>query len=345
MTADAPAITSVMAVVDAIATGELTVASQETLTAARTLADGLGAELVAAFTKPDGQPGPSALASLGARKVYRVRSEPNQGASAEAAMEATWLAVQKERPRAVLFPDTQASREIAARTATRLECELVSGCTLLKVRDHTVQIGRPCLSGKGFAQFEWHSAEPIVITVAPGAFPAAAPSAGVAPDVVALEAPAATEVGGITVISEVAPQPEAMGVNDADVLVAGGAGVGGSEGFGLLMELARRLGGTVAASRVAVDRGWMPSARQVGLTGRTVAPRLYLAFGISGAPQHIAGIRSAGKVVAINSDPKAPIFQVADLAVVADLHTLIPGLLERLPNGSVGAQPEGELSR
>ena len=141
----------------------------------------------------------------------------------------------------------------------------------------------------------------------------------------------------MTVLSEVSPTPEVMALTDADILVAGGAGVGGAEGFGLLVELARKLGGTVAASRVAVDRGWMPSARQVGVTGKSVSPRLYMAFGISGAPQHIAGIRSAGKVVAVNCDPRAPIFEVADLAVVADLHELIPALIERLP--ARGAQP------
>jgi len=132
-----------------------------------------------------------------------------------------------------------------------------------------------------------------------------------------------------------------MGVTEADVLVAGGAGVGGAEGFHQLVELARRLGGTVAASRVAVDKGWVQSNRQVGLTGKTVSPRLYLAVGISGAPQHIAGIRSAGKVVAINRDPRAPIFRVADLAVVGDLHEVIPALLERLTAADERTAPGG----
>ncbi len=146
-------------------------------------------------------------------------------------------------------------------------------------RDGKVQMGRGCLSGKAFAQLEWDAVRPVVITVAPGAFSAPSPS-GRDLEIVRLEAPASAP-SRVKVIGEVAPAPDAMGVTEADVLVAGGAGVGGAEGFHQLVELARRLGGTVAASRVAVDKGWVQSNRQVGLTGKTVSPRLYLAVGIS----------------------------------------------------------------
>ncbi len=315
--------------------GEPTVPSREMLTAARVLAEGLDGDLVVATaTQGDTLPADGLLA-LGARRVYRVRSQSLD------LTDAAWLVVQAAQPIAVLLPDGQETRIVAARIAARLECDLVGGCTALKVRDGTVEMGRPCLAGRAFARLEWRATEPIVITVAPGAFPVLPPASTVTPELVILDAPAASVAAGVTIVREVVPTPEAMNVNDADILVAGGGGVGGPEGFGLLLELARRLGGTVAASRVAVDRGWIPSTRQVGLTGKTVSPRLYLAVGISGAPQHIAGIRSAGKVVAINRDPKAPIFQVADLAVVADLHEVIPGLLDRLPVAGASPVPEG----
>jgi electron transfer flavoprotein alpha subunit len=320
----------VLAVVETGTTGEPTVASLEMLRAARGLAEGLGRDFAVAILAEEGAPGSHKLAGSGARCVYEVRVQGSAAARDAALVEAAWLAIQTAHPAAVFFADGQAARVGAARIAARMECEFVGGCTFLKVRAGRVQMGRPCLSGKAFAQLEWDPARPVVVTVAAGAFSAPAP-AGDIPEVVALELPEAPAVPGVTILSEVAPTPEAMGVNDADILVAGGAGVGGPEGFGLLVELARKLGGTVAASRVAVDRGWMPSARQVGLTGKNVSPRVYLAFGISGAPQHIAGIRSAGKVVAINRDPRAPIFEVADLAVVADLHELVPVLLDRLP--------------
>lgn len=329
----------VLAVVETGKSGEPTVDSIEMLGAARALAVGLGRELaITIVAQADSQPWP-ALAGRGAQRIYEVRFQGDAAVTGDGLTEATWLAVQAARPAAVLFSDSGAARVVAARIAARMECEIVSGCSLLKAREGIVQLGRPCLSGKGFAQLKWNLASPLVLTVAGGAFSSSAPTAAAEgiPEVVVLAASAPPAPPGLTVLSEVSPTPEVMALTDADVLVAGGAGVGGAEGFGLLVELARKLGGTVAASRVAVDRGWMPSARQVGVTGKSVSPRLYMAFGISGAPQHIAGIRSAGKVVAVNCDPRAPIFEVADLAVVADLHELIPALIERLP--ARGAQP------
>lgn len=327
----------VLAVVETGKSGEPTVDSIEMLGPARALAVSLGRELaITIVAQADSPPWP-ALAGRGAQRVYEVRFQGSAAVAGDGLTEAAWLAVQAARPAAVLFPDSGAARVVAARIAARMQCEIVRGCTLLKAREGIVQMGRPCLSGRGFAQLTWNLASPLVVTVAAGAFSSSAVAAGGIPEVVALAAPAPPALPGVTVLSEVSPTPEAMAVTDADVLVAGGAGVGGAEGFGLLVELARKLGGTVAASRVAVDRGWMPSARQVGVTGKSVSPRLYMAFGISGAPQHIAGIRSAGKVVAVNCDPRAPIFEVADLAVVADLHELIPALIERLP--ARGAQP------
>jgi electron transfer flavoprotein alpha subunit len=121
-----------------------------------------------------------------------------------------------------------------------------------------------------------------------------------------------------------------MDLLDADVVVAGGRGMGGPEGFALIEELAGLLGGTVGASRVAVDAGWAPSARQVGLTGKTVSPRLYIACGISGAPHHLLGMRDSSLIVAINSDPRAPIFTIAHVSVVGDVHRVIPELIASL---------------
>jgi electron transfer flavoprotein alpha subunit len=320
----------VLAVVDTGATGDLTTTSVEMLSAAHALARGLGREFAVAVVAEEGRPPSLELAGCGAQRVYEVRFPGGAGSAGQQATEAAWLAIQEARPAAVLFPDSGTARVTAASIASRMHGEFVSGCTILKVRDSVVQMGRPCLSGKAFAHLEWRGGGPVVVTIAAGAFlPAAATAAG-APEVVVLVAVSPPVGHGVTVLSELLPTPEEMGVNDADVLVAGGRGVGGAEGFGLLVELARRLGGTVAASRVAVDSGWVSSSRQIGLTGKSVSPRLYLALGISGAPQHIAGIRSAGKVVAVNRDPRAPIFEVADLAVVADLHELIPALIDRL---------------
>lgn len=329
MTTEQPPPGAVMVVVETGPSGDLSLSNFEVVGAARGLAAGLGCELAVAFVAEQGAPAASSNALQYADRAYQVARSKGIEMPEDAMVEAAWLAVQTERPTAVLLRDSLVARVVAARLAVRMDSELVVGCTLLKVRDGNVQMGRGCLSGKAFAQLEWDARRPVVITVAQGAFSAPSVS-GKNPEVAWLEAPASAP-SRVKVIGEVAPTPDAMGVTEADVLVAGGAGVGGADGFDQLVELARRLGGTVAASRVAVDKGWVPLNRQVGLTGKSVSPRLYLAIGISGAPQHIAGIRSAGKVVAINRDPRAPIFRVADLAVVGDLHEVIPALLERLP--------------
>lgn len=330
MTAEQRNGNTVMAVVESGPTGDPSPSSMEVLGAARGLAQGLGCELVIAFIAEHGAPAASDLARQRADRSYQIVLNEGELSVDDAVAEAAWIAVQAERPSAVLLGDTLSSRIAAARVAVRMDSELLVGCALLKVRDGIVQMGRACLQGKAFAQFEWDRVRPAVITVATGAF--SAPSgAGNGHDTVWLELPVRAS-SSVQVVGEIAPAPDAMGITEADIIVAGGAGVGGAEGFEQLAELAHRLGGTVAASRVAVDRGWMPSNRQVGLTGKSVSPRMYLAIGISGAPQHIAGIRSAGKIVAINQDPRAPIFRVADLAVVGDLHEVIPALIQRLPS-------------
>lgn len=322
----------VLAFVEAGITGEPTAVSLEGAGAAQTLANALGADLSLART---GAPGSSPrLAVAGARRIFELPG----GADPAESREALWCAVEQLRPVAVFLPDSPSGRAAACTVAARLHAELVTNCTYLKVRDGKVQLGRPCLANRAFAQLEWDQSAPIVVSVAQGAFAAAVTAQAADPEIVRVTGGKTPRQAGVTVVREVAPAPEEMGLNDADVLVAGGAGVGGTDGFSLLAALAGKLGGTIAASRVAVDRGWIPQERQVGLTGRSVSPQVYMAFGISGAPQHVAGIRSAGKVVAINKDPRAPIFDVADLAIVADLHELLPALLERLPSPSLNGK-------
>jgi electron transfer flavoprotein alpha subunit len=333
----------VLAVAECDATGALTSSSLEMLGAARSLANGLACEL-AAVLAADGAPAIGELAARGVRRVFSS-SPVGQGADRrEVRLGLARAAVQAMSPAVVIFPAAQGGQEAAARVAAWLGCELVSGCTRLTVQNGEVRFARPCLGGQALAQLLWNSGdsvEPVVVTVAAGAFSAPQASENAAVEITRLDIAATVMHDQVEQLAAVAPSPEELGVTESDVLVAGGLGVGGPAGFALLTELARKLGGTIAASRAAVDRGWVPYERQVGQTGKSVAPRLYLAFGISGAPQHIAGIRSAGRVVAINRDPRAPIFQVADLAVLADLEEVVPRLLARLPETAAAASVEG----
>lgn len=318
----------ILAIAECDEAGVLANAALEMLAAAALLRDGLGWELAAVAAAPAGAGVVDALAERGVSRAIHVQG-PCAGDGAALA-DAGWRALEPAAAGAVMFSGSPAGREGAARLAARLGWDAVSGCNLLKASDGGVRVGRACLGGRAQLELRWDPGTPLVIAVEAGAFAPLPARAGRRAEALSLTGGAAPRQEGITRVGETVPPPEALDVTEAEVLIAGGAGVGGPEGFDLLTELARRLGGTLAASRVAVDRGWAPHRRQVGQTGKSVAPKVYLAFGISGAPQHIAGIRNAGKVVAVNHDPRAPIFGVADLAVVADLHELVPVLLDRL---------------
>lgn len=225
---------------------------------------------------------------------------------------------------AVFVGDTPAGRELAGRMASRLHLPVVASVLSVRQQGSVLQASRPAAGGARTANIALHGS-PALLLVNPDA-PAVSGSGGaVMPEAEELA------VGGaprpITLIGETRLLPWDMDLNEADVVVAGGRGVGGRDGFELLAELAGLLGGTVGASRVAVDAGWVPSSRQVGLTGRTVSPRLYIACGISGAIHHTLGMRSASFIVAINSDPRAPIFKIANVSIVGDAHEVIPQLI------------------
>lgn len=331
---------SILAIAECTPSGEATRASLELVGAAAVLRDALGGAVTAVVAAPVGASAPRQMAEHGAGRVWHYPLAAGAEANA-AVLEAAWAAVQQDSAAVVLLPDTMPGREVAARLAARMNGEVIGGCTVLEAKGGALHAGRPCLGGRALAWLTWTPSSPVVLSIATGAFdvlPATAVGAAAVEVQEPCTAAASTQIQSL---GEIAPPPEAMDVTEAEVLVAGGGGVGGLNGFVRLTELARRLGGTVAASRVAVDRGWAPSRRQVGQTGKSVAPRVYLAFGISGAPQHIAGIRAADKVVAINRDPHAPIFAIADLAVVADLDEVVPALLQRLESPAAPAAARG----
>ena len=225
----------------------------------------------------------------------------------------------------VLFAASVLASDVAAGLAARLDAGLNWDLVDLEQRDGQLVGKRPALEDTVYADVGW-SKEPRLALFRPGTFDPVE-SGGEAEveefspefEVFSLRA---------TMLEQAHEESEGPSIEDADVIVAGGRGLGGPDNFALVETLAKTLGGAVAATRAVVDAGWYPYAAQVGQTGKTVSPKLYIACGISGAIQHKVGMQGSGVVIAINKDPNAPIFEFSDLGVVGDLHEIVPKLTE-----------------
>jgi electron transfer flavoprotein alpha subunit len=226
---------------------------------------------------------------------------------------------------AVLFAASVLSADVAAALAARLDAGLNYDLTDLAVEDGKLVGKRPALGDSVYVDVGW-SSEPRLALVRSGTFEPA--ETGGSAEVVPFESRLQDFSLAATMVEQAHEESEGPSIEDADVIVAGGRGLGSPENFALVEELAKALGGAVAATRAVVDAGWYPYAAQVGQTGKTVSPKLYVAVGISGAIQHKVGMQSSGVIVAINKDPNAPIFEYADLGVVGDLHEIVPKLTE-----------------
>ena len=226
---------------------------------------------------------------------------------------------------AVLFAQSVLAADVAAGLAARLDAGLNWDLVDLKQVDGRLVGKRPALSDSVLVDVGWSSA-PALAVFRTGSFEPR--ESGGEAEVVPLDVELEDFSTGATMLEQAHEERSGPSIEDADIVVAGGRGLGGPENFALLEELAKALGGAVAATRAVVDAGWYPYAAQVGQTGRTVAPKLYIACGISGAIQHKVGMQGSGTIVAVNKDPNAPIFEFCDLGVVGDLHEIVPKLTE-----------------
>ena len=225
----------------------------------------------------------------------------------------------------VLFGASVLAADVAAGLAARLDAGLNWDLVDFAVQDGRLVGTRPALGDTVYVEVGWRG-EPRLALVRSGTFDPAENGAGA--EVVDVTAELEEFSLATKMVEQAHETSEGPSIEDADVIVAGGRGLGQPEGFTLVEELAKALGGAVGATRAVVDAGWYPYAAQVGQTGRTVSPKLYIACGVSGAIQHKVGMQSSGTIVAINKDANAPIFEYADLGVVGDLHAIVPKLTE-----------------
>jgi len=264
--------------------------------------------------------------SYGASKVYVSEDEALSSPLPQPRVDALAALVEKTGADAVLFGASVLAADVAAGLAARLEAGLNWDLIDLSVPDGELVGKRPALGDTVLVDVGWTDS-PRLGLVRAGSFDPSETGGGSA-EVEEIETTFSDFSTLATLVEQTQEESSGPSIEDADIIVAGGRGLGTPEGFSLLEELAAALGGAVAATRAVVDAGWYPYATQVGQTGKTVSPKLYVACGISGAIQHKVGMQGSGTIVAVNKDPNAPIFDFCDLGVVGDLHQVVPKLTE-----------------
>jgi electron transfer flavoprotein alpha subunit len=265
----------------------------------------------------------ASLGRYGASKVYRARAPEGL---AQPVVDAMAKVIQDEGYKYALFGGGLLGFEVGAGLSARLNGGVVMEVTEVKATDGKLVAVRPILQDSAVVECGYEG-EPGIIIGRLNAFDVQEPGEGAA-EVVDLDLQLEDHSTKAVMVQRGEQRGADVNIEDAEVLVAGGRGLGTADGFKLCEELAEALGGAVAATRAVVDAGWYPYAAQIGQTGKTVAPKLYLAAGISGAIQHKVGMQSSENIVAINKDPNAPIFEFSDLGIVGDLNKLLPKLTE-----------------
>lgn len=309
--------------------GRVVSTSLELLGLARRLCDELGGSVSAVVLGRDLDRIGTELVSHGADRVYLADDAALAEYQADAWLPELAETVRVCAPAAILLGHSTMGGDLAPRLAFRLDAAVTTACVRVTAEAGRFLFTRPCYGGNALEVASFKT-EPVVATIKPKTHEALAADPARGGEVIKIAATLAPEAVRTRVIERIRDEPEGLRLEDADVIVAGGGGMKGPEGFAMARELADLLRGAVGASRVACDLGWCPPSYQIGLSGRTVAPSLYIAVGISGAGHHMAGCSNSKAIVAINSDAEAPIFKAARFGIVADCHEFLPALIEKI---------------
>ena len=308
--------------------GRLRDCALELLGAGQRLAGTLHQELAAALLGSEVETLCPVLFAHGADKVYLVEDEELKLYHTEPYADALSGVITRYKPSIVLFGATTTGRDLAPRIAARLRTGLTADCTGLEIEDKTgllLQI-RPAFGGNIMATIKCANHRPQMATVRPKVMKKPVPDFSRRGEIIRIDGRVDSKSLRTRILQIIEAAGQMVNLEEAEIVVSGGRGLEKAENFHLLEELARVLGGAVGASRAAVDAGWKPHPFQVGQTGKTVCPKLYIACGISGAIQHLVGMQTSDIVVAINKDPEAPILKMADFGIVGDLFQVVPAL-------------------
>jgi len=304
----------------------------ELLGEGKKLAKEVGCELCAVLLGDGVEALAKELFAYGADKVYLADDKELATYRTDAYTKVIYQAIEEYKPEIVLLGATHIGRDLGPCLAVNCGTGLTADCTKLEIDpdDKKIKQTRPAFGGNLMATIVCPNHRPQMSTVRPGVMQKAEKDESKTGEIVKLNVQFAEGDIRTKVLEVVKTAGEMVSLTDAEIIVAGGMGLGNAEGFELLKKLADKLGGTIAASRAAVDAGWIEHSYQVGQTGTTVKPKIYFACGISGAIQHLAGMQNSDYIVAINKNDSAPIFEVADYGIVGDLYQVIPAILEEL---------------
>ena len=312
--------------------GEMKGCTFELLGEGRKLADKLGEELSAVLLGNQVESLSKELFAHGADKVYLIDNENLDAYMTGPYATAVAVVIAKYKPAIVLYGATTNGRDLAPRVAARIQTGLTADCTGLDIDEETRLLlqTRPAFGGNIMATIKCPRHRPQMSTVRPKVMKKMDPDDSREGELIRMDVeinPKSVRTKILEVIKEVKSTGD---IEEADIIVAGGWGMGAPENFKVLEELANALGGAVGASRAAVDAEWQPQSNQVGQTGKTVCPKLYIACGISGAVQHLVGMQTSDCIIAINKDPDAPIFSVANYGIVGDIFQIVPVLTKEV---------------